>query len=164
MSFDAYLKIEGIDGESTDSIHTDWIQLLSYSHNVSNETTGKSQGGSHMGGRCQHGDVSIVKSIDSSSPTLALACCQGKSHPTATIEICRSGASGVDTVTYQKIELTDVVITSVSPQAVGGADFPSEAVSIGYGSIKWTYTKTDSKGTPKGEIVTGWDLVQNKML
>jgi type VI secretion system secreted protein Hcp len=164
MSFDAYLKIEGVDGESTDSNHVGWIQLQSYSHNVSNETTGKSQGGSHMGGRCQHGDISVVKPLDSSSPTLALACCQGKSHPTATLEICRSGASGTDSLTYQKVELTDVVITSVSPQAVGGSDFPSESVCLSYGTIKWTYTKTDTKGSPQGEIVTGWDLVQNKML
>ena len=30
MAFDAFLKIEGIDGESTDDKHQKWIEILSY--------------------------------------------------------------------------------------------------------------------------------------
>ncbi len=164
MAFDAYLQIEGIEGESTDAGHEAWIQLQSFTHKVSNEATGQSGGGHHTGGRCNHGDVVVVKPIDSSSPNLALACCSGKSHPTLVIELCRSGASGSDAVPYQKIELTDVVITSVTPAANDATPFPSETVAFTYGSITWTYTKTDITGNPAGEIVTGWDLKRNSAL
>ncbi len=30
MAFDAFLKIDGIPGESTDDKHKDWIEVLSY--------------------------------------------------------------------------------------------------------------------------------------
>ena len=30
---DAFIKIEGCPGESTDDKHRDWIELVSYSHN-----------------------------------------------------------------------------------------------------------------------------------
>ena len=164
MAFDAYLKIEGIEGESHDAGHEKWIQLQSYSHIVRNETTGQSGGGHHTGGRCTHSDVIVIKPIDSSSPNLALACCLGKSHPTLIVELCRSGASGTDAVPYQKVELTDVVVTSVKPVANETTQFPSEEVTFTYGSIKWTYTKTDIAGKPCGEIVTGWDLKRNTAL
>lgn len=164
MAFDGYLQIEGIEGESTDVAHEKWIQIQSYSHSVNNEVTGQSGGGHHTGGRCHHGDVTIVKPMDCSSPKLLLACSQGKSHPTATIDLCRSGASGAESVPYQKIEFTDLVVTSVTPQAIEGADFPTETVSFTYSTIKWTYTKTDTTGNPAGEVVTGWDLKKNTTL
>ena len=30
MAFDAFLKIDGIPGESTDDKHKDWIEILSF--------------------------------------------------------------------------------------------------------------------------------------
>lgn len=161
MAFDAYLQIEGIEGESTDAGHEGWIQLKAFSHNVSNETTGQSGGGHHTGGRATHSDVVVTKPLDGSSPNLSLACCQGKSMAKATIDLCRSGASGTDVVPYQKVELSDVVITSVAPLANEATDFPHETLSLTYGTISWTYTKTDITGNPAGEIVTGWDLKKN---
>lgn len=164
MAFDAYLQIEGIEGESHDSGHEGWIQIQSFTHNVSNEVTGQSGGGHHTGGRCTHRDIVITKPVDSSSPNLNLACCVGKSHPTLRIELCRSGASGMDSVPYQVVDLTDVVITGVTPVADQTTDFPHEKVSFTYGTISWTYTKTDITGKPAGEIVTGWDVKRNTSL
>jgi type VI secretion system secreted protein Hcp len=165
MAFDAYFKLDGVEGQAEDSKHEKWIQLLSYNHSVNNETTGlQSAGGAHMGGRVQHKDIVLSKQIDGTSPMLMLACCQGKSHPTAVIELVRSGASGNDAVPYQKIELTDVVIKSVSPTGADGASFPTETVSLTYATIKWTVTKTGKDGKPAGEIVSGWDLKKNTKL
>ena len=82
----------------------------------------------------------------------------------ATIDLCRSGASGTDVVPYQKVQLSDVVITSVSPLANESTNFPHETLSLTYGTISWTYTKTDITGNPSGEIVTGWDLKRNVAL
>ncbi|HHJ18392.1 MAG TPA: Hcp1 family type VI secretion system effector, partial [Gammaproteobacteria bacterium] len=42
MSFDMYMKIEGIPGESTDDAHTDWMELLSYGHGLSQAVSGTS--------------------------------------------------------------------------------------------------------------------------
>ena len=32
---DNYMQIDGLKGESTDSEHKDWIELLSFSHSIS---------------------------------------------------------------------------------------------------------------------------------
>lgn len=165
MAFEAYLKLDGIEGQATDSKHEKWIQLISYQHSIINETTGqKSSGGAHTGGQVVHHDVGIVKNMDGTSPTLSLACCQGKSIPTAIIELVRSGGSGTDPVPYQKIEYTNVVIKAISPNGDVHASFPTEALSFTYSSIKWTHTKTGKDGKPQGEIVGGWDLEKNTKL
>lgn len=35
MAFDAFLKIDGIPGESTDDKHKEWIEIASYRQGVS---------------------------------------------------------------------------------------------------------------------------------
>lgn len=42
MAVDMFMKIDGVDGESTDDAHKKWIELLSYSHGVSQPTSGAS--------------------------------------------------------------------------------------------------------------------------
>ncbi len=161
MAFDAFLKIDGVEGESTDDSHDKWIEVLSVSHALTQQSTGPSGGGAHSGGRVDHADITVVKSMDASSPQLCLACCNGKSHPTAVIEYCRAGEKKQR---FYKLELTDVVITSISPFASGGGDFPQEEMTLTYGTIKWTYTKTDTRGKPGGDVVNGWDCKTNKKL
>ena len=57
MAFDAFLKIDGIPGESSDDKHKDWIEILSYSHGVSQSGSGsRSSGGARSAERCDHQD------------------------------------------------------------------------------------------------------------
>jgi type VI secretion system secreted protein Hcp len=158
MAFDAYLKIEGVDGESSDKNHEKWIEVLSVSHGLTQSATATSAGGSTSGGRCDHGDITVVKQVDSSSPVLLLDCCGAKAHKKATIEFCRAME---DKQVFYKWELTDVVVTGVRPYAAGGAEYPQEEVSLNYSTIKWTYTKTDVGGKATGDVVAGWDLKAN---
>ena len=165
MALEAYLQLEGIEGQATDSLHENWIQLLNYNHSINNETMGvKSSGGAHTGGQVIHHDVQVVKNIDGTSPQLSLACCQGKAIPTATLELVRAGGSGTDPVPYQKIEYTNVVVRSVNPMGDVSSPFPTESVTFTYSTVKWTHTKTGKDGKPQGEIVTGWDLEKNTQL
>ena len=39
MAVDMFLKIDGVDGESTDSAHDKWIEILSYSHGLGDVLT-----------------------------------------------------------------------------------------------------------------------------
>jgi type VI secretion system secreted protein Hcp len=45
MPGDAFLEIDGIKGESTDDKHKDWIEILSYSHGVSQSGAGSRRQG-----------------------------------------------------------------------------------------------------------------------
>ena len=40
MAFDCFLKIDVIPGECTDDKHKEWIEILSYSHGVSQLSSG----------------------------------------------------------------------------------------------------------------------------
>ncbi len=163
MAFDCFLKIDGVPGESTDDKHSDWIELMSYSHGVSQPSSGAaSSGGARSAERCDHDDYSVVKSIDKASPKLALFCCNGSHIKEIKMELCR--ATG-DKQKYMEVVMSDVIVTSVRPggSAQGGESLPLEEVAFNYGKIEWAYTETDHKtGKPKGDVKTHWDLVANK--
>lgn len=163
MAFDAFLKIDGIPGESSDDKHKDWIEILSFSHGLSQAVTGsRSSGGAATAERCNHQDFSIVKSLDKASPKLNLFCCNGTHIKSVAVELCR--ATG-DKQKYMEYKLSDVIVSSVRPggSAQGGENLPLEEVSFNYGKIEWTYTETDhASGKPKGNIAANWDLVGNK--
>ncbi len=163
MAFDCFLKIDGVPGESTDDKHSEWIELLSFSHGVSQPASGSSSsGGGRSAERCDHQDFSVVKTLDKTSPKLALFCCDGTHIKEVKMELCR--ATG-DKQKYMEYVLNDVIVTSARPggSAQGGEALPLEEVSFNYGKIGWIYTETDHKtGKPKGDVVANWDLTTNK--
>jgi type VI secretion system secreted protein Hcp len=112
----AYLKIDGIPGESADDKHKDEIELLSYRQGAPPSTTARAA----RAGAVSMSEITITKTIDKSSPKLMEACATGKHFPTATV-----------TVRYMKYELHDVVITSY--RAGGGG---TETVVLHYGSMQ----------------------------
>jgi type VI secretion system secreted protein Hcp len=163
MAFDAFLKIDGVPGESTDDKHKDWIEILSFSHGLSQPSAGsRSSGGAAAAERCNHADFSIVKTLDKASAKLALFCCRGDHIKSTKVELCR--ATG-DKSKYMEYLMTDVIISSWRPggSAQGGEALPLEEVSFNYGKIEWTYTATDHKtGKPAGDVKANWDLTANK--
>lgn len=158
---DLYLQIDGLKGESTDADHKDWIEILAFNHSISQpaSATAASAGGGTTA-RCQHQDYSITKYVDLASPKLYEMCSSGKHIKKVVIEMMR--ASGDKRVKYMAVEMDEVVISHVAPS--GGGDFPSEAVSFNYGSIKWTYTQQKrADGSQGGNTTGGWSLSQNKV-
>lgn len=163
MAFDCFLNIDGIPGESTDDEHAGWIELLSYSHGLSQTASGAaSSGGGRSAERCDHQDFSVVKTLDKASPKLALSCCNGTHIKEVKMELCRAAR---DKQKYMEYVLSDVIVSSVRPggSAQGGEALPLEEVSFNYGKIEWTYTETDhDTGKPKGDVKAHWDLTANK--
>ena len=162
MAFDCFLKIEGVDGESSDDKHKDWIELLSYSHGVSQPSSGAaSSGGGRSAERCDHADFSIVKTVDKATPKLALACCDGTHIESIKVELCRAGG---DKQKYMEYVMNDVIVASARPGGSSeGEALPTEEVCFNYGKIEWVYTETDHKtGRPKGDVKAHWDLTENR--
>lgn len=92
MAFDTFLKIEGVEGESTDHKHRGEIEVLSYTWNVSQPATvSASSHGSLSAERADWGAFSVVKALDKASPILTIACASGQHFPSARLEICRAG-------------------------------------------------------------------------
>jgi type VI secretion system secreted protein Hcp len=118
MAFDTYLHIDGIKGESTDSAHKDWIELISYSPATPQPapTTAAAAGGGS--GKVKMQDFHFVKKVDVASPKLYLASSSGKHFANVTVEVMKS--SGGTKQKFLTVKLTEVYITGVSSARLGG--------------------------------------------
>ncbi len=161
-AFDMYLKIEGVDGESIDDKHKDWIDVLSWNWGVSGPS---SSGGGGTITDAEAKDFVVTKWMDKSSPLLYLACCKGEHYPYVTLNLVEpTGERGQ----YMQFKMENVIVTSVtapgsgspSPTSTGGSDRPQEDISFNYAKIEWTYTVLDSNGAPtEVEVNTGFDFM-----
>ena len=158
-AMDIFLKIDGVAGESVDDKHKDWIDILSFSHGVSQPAVA-ALGGQRATGRADFQDFSLVKTLDKSSPRLNLFCANGTHLSDLTFEICQPSG---EKLPFYKVKLTDVIVTSVRPAGIAnGVDTrPAEEVTFSFGKIEWIYTETDSEGKTEGDVKTHWDLIQN---
>ncbi len=157
MSVDAYMKIEGIDGESTDAAHEKWIQLLSIEHGVMQ----LSDSPSAEKARPQFDSLVVTKSMDASSPSLTLYCCNATLIPTVHMELCLpTGEKHV----FMTLKLTEAFVKSVSFNHSAGSEAvrPVEVVTFNYSKISWDYTSIDDKGKTGATIARTWNLKTNK--
>jgi type VI secretion system secreted protein Hcp len=157
MAVDMFLKIAGVDGESKDSKHSKDIDVLAWSWGMSNS------GSAHVGGGAGSGkvnvqDLSITKWVDSASPKLVLACCNGTHYSDATLVVRKAGGNPVE---YVKIKLQEVLISSVSTGGSGGEDRLTENVVLNFGKFSMDYTPQDDKGAAGTAIPAGWDIAGN---
>jgi type VI secretion system secreted protein Hcp len=154
MAFDAFLKIDGIKGETTDKAHPDEIEVLSFSWGVSN-TGSASTGGGAGAGKAVAQDFSFSTNLSKASPSLMLACATGRHFPTATLTCRKAGGSQVE---FLKIKLTEVLVSSYSiGGSEEGADVPSDNFSLNFAKIDFLYTSPRT-----GEVVeTTFDFAAN---
>lgn len=158
-AMDMFLKIEGISGESDDTQHQDWIEILSYSHGVSQPAGGiSSVGGARSAGRVDHDDFAFVKELDKATPLLNLNCCSGTHITKATLEVFEAGTTPRR---IYVLELYDVIVTAVRPSGSVDDNRPIEDVTLNYGRIAWIYTEYDISGHGT-DIETGWDVTTNQ--
>jgi type VI secretion system secreted protein Hcp len=134
MAFDAFLKLDGIDGESTNSKHKGEIEVLSFSWNIKQTGTAGSGGGGGAG-KAVPSDFSIVKHIDKASPALMVAVCSGEHIKEAmfTVEEPRGGRGAG--AAFLKIKLSDVLISSYQTGG-GGNDQPLDQVSLNFSKVE----------------------------
>ena len=97
----AYIKFDGVDGESTDANHDKWIDVLSIDW------------GARSGGppRSGSGDVSVTKYVDKASPKLQQSCATGGRYK----EVVLSSPNKASPSTpYLRYKLRDVIPSSQS--------------------------------------------------
>jgi len=78
MAFDAFLRVNGIEGESTDKDHPGWIEIIDYGFLVwQRASTTASTAGGAGSERADFADFLIRKYVDGASPLLSVACAAG---------------------------------------------------------------------------------------
>lgn len=160
MAVDAYLYIEGVKGESTDSKHAGWVECLSVHWGATQPRSPvASTAGGHTAGRVEMEDVTFVKYADLSSPSLMQLCAAGKTLPKARFEFFRADGSG-ERVKYFEIELTNVLIGHVEADLHPG-DILSEHVGLKFSKAAYRYTQQKIGGGAGGSTVGSWNLATN---
>ncbi len=151
----AYIKFDGIDGESAHKDHKAWSDLMSFSQVVHKPGAGGT-GAARRRGSVMLEDLQCSKLLDKSSPKIAEAVCLGRVFPKLEIETTVS-TTDAGQETYYKYELENVLVTSYSVSG-GAQDKPMESFSLNFEKIKVTYTEMDSKGKKKGNVEYGWKV------
>ena len=156
---DYFLKIEGVDGESTDDSHKGEIELESFSFGGQNAGSFNSGGGGGTG-RVALQDFHFTKKTDKASAKLFTACCTGEHLKKATLT-CRK--AGKDQQEFLKVELTSAIVSSFQTGGTSGSDIiPMDQVSLNFAKIEYKYKEQKADGSLGGEIIGGWDVTTNK--
>lgn len=162
MASDAYLKIEGINGESEDERHRNWIEINNVVYAVHQpRATVLSTAGGHTSGRADLFPITFQKLADLASPILLQTCATGKTIPKATFEFMRADGDGKP-IPYFKIELENVMIANINPDS-GDGGVIVERVQVAYSKIKWNYQRQNIQGGTQGNTSGGWDCSANKV-
>lgn len=157
MAVDMFMKIGALKGESKDAKHAGEIDVLAWSWGVSN--SGSAHTGSGGGaGKMNAQDLSFTKYVDKSSADLLLAACNGKHFPTANLVVRKAGEKPLE---YLKIDLTDVLISSVSTGGSGGEDRLTENIALNFAAVKFSYTPQKADGSGDAVATVGWDISKN---
>lgn len=159
MAVDYFLKLDGIEGESTDSKHAKEIDVDSWSWGES-QPGSPSSGGGGGAGKVSMQDLYFVARFSKASPKLMLACATGKHIKSARLAARRAGPGQLDYLTFT---LLDVLVTSYQTGGSEGSGLvPVDQVSLAFAKIEVEYKAQKPNGTL---VVAGqfkYDLKANK--
>src|SRR5262245_16725431 len=143
--FDAFLKIDGINGEEEDKEFKDHIGLISYSFGAT-QTGTMGHGGGGGAGKVQFRDFHFTKWCDDATPELFLACASGKHIPNAELKCRKATGDGGQKVFY-KVKFKDLMISSHDVSGTGeGSSIPTESISFNFSELIMEYGKQNAQG------------------
>ncbi|MBO9596244.1 MAG: type VI secretion system tube protein Hcp [Cohnella sp.] len=151
--YDIYLRLDGIDGESTLKGYERWIVLSSAQISVSNERI--VSGGGSGAGKASAGPLVITKAPDAASVKLFLATASGTYIKKGVVAFVKRGEAPATVLSY---ELGDILITSYS------ADNAFEKLELSFSSILLGYSSQNAKGGANPPVTGGWSFDSNKKL
>lgn len=165
-----------IKGETNDAKHkgANAVEVSSFSHVIRQpKSATASSAGGHTAERTEHGELVFTKDIDKATPKLLQACSAGTIYPSVIVYFYRAvggsnstGTGANNRVNYLKIELKNVLVSSVSTTVAEEA-IPTETFGLKYSAIRWTYnqSKADGSGIESSgnNISGGYNLATNQV-
>ena len=155
---DYFLKVDGIDGESTDDKHKNEIDVESWSWGESNSGT-HAGGGGGGAGKVSFQDISFASRVSKASPKLMLACATGQ-HIKKAVLTCRK--AGGDQQEYMIWTFSDLLVSSFQIGGSQGDVVPVEQVSLNFSKVEFEYKPQKPDGSLDAPVKAGYDLKLNK--
>ncbi len=173
MASDFFIKIDGVDGESSDKNHSKWIEVLSFDLG-SQQNIGAARG-TDTSGRGQFLPFVFTHLIDAATPKLQECCMKATKVAKVQFAVCRAVAGAqvpVFEVTMENVKVGRAEIKAVIPGTNAEAlinnfttsdntYLPVEQVELVAGKITWKVTSIKPDGTKGGAVETNFNQVEN---
>ena len=159
MASDFFLKLEGIDGQSGDKAHTNWIEVTALDHGSMQNVS--IQRGADVAGRGQFLPFKFTHAVDKATPKLQQFCMNGQKIAKAEFACCRAIAGAQVPVYEIKMENVKVAKAEVKTAEIEGAAQLIEEVELVVGKITWKVTPIKPDNTKDGAIEAAFDQIAN---
>ncbi|EES89199.1 Hcp family type VI secretion system effector [Helicobacter canadensis] len=163
MVTDFFIKIDGIDGESTEQNHQKWIEVIDFGHGATqNVALGKTY---EISGRGHLTPFYFTHMVDKATPKLQHYCMTGQKINKVEFQVCRSiGNSQVSVyeVTLESVKIAKAEINTVSRVIDAETAYQAvERVEFIAGKITWKVTPIKSDNTKDGAVEASFDQTIN---
>ena len=152
-----YLRIAGIDGDSTSRGHEKWFEAATISWGA-HSTAAPASGSGGGAGRPVLEPLHVGLKSGRSTPLLFQAVVTGRHIAAATLDVVTSGERRRTALSWS---LTDVQLTSLELSGAGDAAM-DETLVLSYGGVTLAATGQDPKGGVTPGPVVGWDVGRNQ--
>ena len=154
---DMFLKLDGVEGESSDPAHGGEIELDGFLQIV---TSPRDPATGQATGKRRWAHLALRAQVDKSTPLLFKKLVTNEKIPKATLTCYKAGGKGK--VEYLKIVLSEVYLAKVQVgqlEASGGDVIAPCDFDLSFGKIEITASPQTSKGGASGTIVCNDDLM-----
>lgn len=156
-----FMYIDGINGESSDSGHKDWIDIRSISWGTGRKITSEtSTRGDRESSNTKITDLTFKKFMDKATAKLFIEACCGVGK-TIKIHLTKTG-SGTGADVYMEYTLHNAIISDYKMAAWDDdIDRPIEKLKISFVKMETRYTPFDEDGIATAPIAVAFDTATN---
>jgi type VI secretion system secreted protein Hcp len=144
-----FAKYDGIDGESIDEDHPNWINILEYEWGLERAEAPLE---SRRRGAAEIAPFVMTFDYEKAAPKLLEKCATGAVIPKLEVELATS--FGETLPIYLRYEMKNVSCTAYQVGGVADGTRPGVLIANNFEEIKVTYTEYDDTGSSQGKIET----------
>ena len=153
----AFMKIKGIEGESTDDMHRGEIDVLAWSWGAYRSVEIKSGRGDSpkIGKTIGSMEINFSKLLDKSTPVLLQACANGKHIDEAVLTVRKAGEEPIE---YYIITMKKIMVTSVATSSADEGQALTENVTLNFAEVDVQYLPQKEDGSIGEPIEYQWSI------
>lgn len=158
MAISDYLKIDGMEGESTDGNHKGWLDVVNYSWGVHQSKTAVSATGKPVASKAGFENLNVNLFVEKSTTDIIKQCIIATPVIKEVIlHLCIAGASLEPFLIFT---MKNCVISNVTFRGGGNVE-PTQNIQINYEDLTIEY-KAYKDGKVTGSKTVHWNLKENK--
>jgi len=159
MATDFFVKIDGIDGESADKLHSKWIETTCFTlGSVQQIAAGRS---TDVSGRGHFVPLSFTHLLDKATPKIQQFCMSGQKIAKVELQVCRAVAGAqtpVCEITMENVKISKAEIKTIEKE---GTYVPVEVVDMVPAKVTWKVTAIKEDNTKDGAVEASFNQVEN---